>query len=415
MSYLPRFLEGKLREYAKSFPVILVTGARQVGKTTMLRHALGAKHPFVAFDPIRDIHNVRRDPDLFLKQWGGPVILDEVQYAPELLGAIKRMVDEDKTPGRFFLTGSQNFALLRNISESLAGRVMVLRLAPMTVAETAGAGKSSWLAKLLENPGKPPAQILKGFHSHRTGKNFFRQLWRGGMPGILNLKDGVLHDFFESYVQTYVDRDVRQIGDVRDVTEFRRFLGLCAALTAQEVNHSQLGRDIGMTPQSAARWLALLEGTFLWRSIPAFSNNPVKRLSHKPKGYFADTGLCAALQFISRPEALETHPQRGPLFETQMAQDLMGHLSALSGSAAVWHWRTHAGAEIDLVLERDGWHWLFEIKSSQTLPKGSLRGFDAFRETYPKAKIAGSFVLAPVDRIMPVREGVFALPYDLTG
>jgi hypothetical protein len=413
MNYRKRLIESRVLYAAKHFPVILITGARQVGKTTLLRHLFEGHYPFYTFDPVSDIHHVRENPDLFLNQIQGPAIFDEVQYVPELLNSIKRTVDTAQKPGHFFLTGSQNFSLLKSISESLAGRVFILHLHPITFGERAGAPASSWLEAILDSNTNNYSETLSGFKSLSEGRFLFDTLWRGGMPGAIDIPADLLQDYFRSYVQTYIERDVRQLADIRELQNFNRFFALCAALTAQEINHSQIGRDIGVTPQTAYRWMELLAGTFQWTQIPAFSRNPVKKLSGKAKGYISDTGLACMLQFLSTPRAIEVNPLRGRLFETAMINDIIGQISALSAKPTMYHWRTHGGAEIDFLCERDGKVWLFEIKSSESISTSHTRGFRTFKETYPDIAVSGEFILAPVVGIQKISETAWILPYDL--
>jgi predicted AAA+ superfamily ATPase len=227
------------------------------------------------------------------------------------------------------------------------------------------------------------------------------------------MPNDVLPDLFRSYVQTYVERDVRQVADVSDQQLFTRFLALCAAITGQEVNHSQLGRELGVTPQTAARWLATLTATYQWTEIPPYHGNTIKRISKRPKGYFVDTGLAAWLQRISSPEALAGHPLQGALFETHVTQDILRSAQLLQTPPRAHHWRSHAGAEVDLVLERDGQFVPVEIKSKTRVTAGDARGIRAFRETYPALRQGTAAIVAAVERVSSLGEDITVIPYDL--
>lgn len=416
MVYRHRVLEAKLRQYAKHFPVLLLVGARQVGKSTLLGHLFGRSASHVVFDPVIDVGNARVDPEFFLEQHPPPILLDEIQYAPELLGVIKRRVDRDPTAGQYFLTGSQNLAMLRTVSESLAGRVIVLELAGMSLCERLGQGQSSvpgWLEPLLlAGTGVPDFSRCRRYPQRTLPATLFSILWRGGFPGTLDLDDVVLPDVFNSYVQTYVERDLRTLADVHDQQTFARFLGLCAALTAQEINTSQLGRELGVTPQTAARWLALLRATYQWVELPAYHGNAVKRLSSKPKGYVTDTGLAAFLHRISSAEALSAHPLLGALFETHVVLDLHRQAARLPTPPQWHHWRTHAGAEVDCLLERDGIVWPIEIKCSSRVTASDASGIRAFRATYPSLRVGMGIVVAAVESVSRLTDDVVVVPYD---
>ena len=225
MQYRTRQIEKRLAALARHFKVVLITGARQVGKSTLLAHAFpGVK--MITFDPIQDVYGARLDPDLFLDNFPPPLILDEIQFAPELLPAIKRRVDRADAPGQYFLSGSQQLALLRGITESMAGRVGMLHLAPMTPLEAAGlGGEQPWLERYLAGTQDPGA-LVRGHLP--TPEGLARELWRGLLPGTLDLPNDVLPDYFHSYVETYIQRDIRLQGEIRDVMAFARFISLAA-------------------------------------------------------------------------------------------------------------------------------------------------------------------------------------------
>lgn len=417
MNYKNRHLERKILQYREVFPALLITGARQVGKSTLLSQLLGGELPHIVFDPVIDIGNARQDPEFFLAQHPPPIILDEIQYAPELLPVLKRRIDRDERPGQYFLTGSQNLALLRDISESLAGRVVVLDLGPLTLAERCGLGaqgQAPWLQVLLDAAGAlPDFSSNKRIEREAPYATVFEVLWRGGYPRTLDLDSALLAEVMQSYVRTYVERDIRTLANVQDQQQFSRFLALCAALTAQEINHSQLGREVGVTPQTAARWLGTLKATYQWLEVPPYHGNTIKRISGKPKGYFTDTGLAAFLQRISSPQALSGHPLLGALFETHVVMDLCRQFSRLDLAPQIHHWRTHGGAEVDLLLERDGICWPLEIKCKTRITPGDARGIAAFRATYPSLRQGPGLIIAPVEQVSRLRDEVLVVPYDL--
>ena len=410
MRYVYRQLSGRLRSLFEEFPVVIVTGARQVGKTTLLRHLFAGHGDYVVFDPSIDVENARREPDLFLDSHREPLILDEAQYAPELVAALKRRVDADKRPGRFLLTGSQQWQVLRNISESLAGRAVLLELSGFNTAELSGcaAGMRPWLEDWLLSPPS-----LAGREAVRRQEGVYERIFRGALPDATAVSLENLRHFHQSYRQTYIERDVRLLCDLHDHQQFGRFFQLAAALTAQEVNCSQLGRDIGLSPKSAQAWLALLRGTYQWAEIPAYHSNTLKRISGKAKGYFGDTGLACSAQAVSSPTALAGHPLAGALFETMVVNEIRRQCALMSFPPNLHHWRSHGGAEVDLLLERDGKLFPLEIKLTARPSRDDTRGFSAFRKAYPAADIAAGAVLCCTDRVFKLSENDYAIPWDL--
>ena len=407
--YRERFLSERLKHLAAAFPVVVVSGARQVGKTTLLRH-LFPGYDYVVFDASLDQEDARREPDLFLKNHPPPVVLDEIQYAPEVVAAIKRYVDRaPDTCGQFLLTGSQQWQVLQRLSESLAGRSAFLDLYGFSQQEIMGAS-TCWLRQWLEAPGDFQAWSKSAV---RFTGGLQQWLWRGFLPRATEIDEALVPDFWRGYHRTYVERDARLAGDVQDWQEFGRFVRLMSALTAQEINLSHLGREIGMTPQTASRWLHVMEGTYQWFELPAFSGNPTKRVVSRPKGYLADTGLACFHNQISSPQALGGHPLFGPLFETAIACELIKQASTMSTRPSFHHWRTAGGAEVDLVLERDGTLYPIEIKLTASPTRRHASGLEAFRDAHAHRRIGLSALICAVDEPRWIAEDVLAIPWNL--
>lgn len=392
------------------FPVVVISGARQVGKSTLLKHQFPDWN-WVTFDPIIDIGNARTDPELFLQNNPCPLILDEIQYCPELVTTIKRLVDKDKRAGLFILTGSQQWSVMKSMSESLAGRAVFIDLEGFSLSEIAeNIPQSPWLERYLDDPEGFLAERVNPLKQART---LYEQLWRGTLPEMDTLPEEFSGDYFSGYLRTYVERDVRLMLEAADWQQFGRFMQLAAALSAQEVNHSQFGRDIGVTPQTANRWLSILKGTFQWIEIPAWHGNTIKRISSKPKGYLSDTGLACHLSQITSPKALGGHPMTGALFESFVISEIRKVMTTLTQKAAFYHWRLHSGSEVDLILERDNTLYPIEIKLTSHPSKKDTRGITAFRSNYPNRSIAPGLVIAPVEKIEKLSEGSFAIPWNL--
>lgn len=404
MDYLPRKLEKRILSAAKHFKVILLLGSRQTGKSTLFKNLLpNAKT--ITFDPIQDIFDARKDPDQFLNLFPAPLILDEVQFAPELLSSLKRKVDQTEQVGGYFLTGSQNFSVLNSIAESLAGRVAIFHLDPFTPLEMLGLGaQTSWIADYLKDPVKfisnprPLMSSLPPLHEF---------LFRGGYPKVTALPLEEIDTFFFSYIQTYIERDVRLIENIENLRLFGDFLRLAAVSTSQEINASQLGRELGLSSQTARKWLNLLLYTYQWTELPPYHGNAVKRLSEKRKGYFKDTGMACHLMRLYSPESVISSMKMGPLFETWA----VNYITQEAQSASAFHWRSHGGAEVDLILERDGWLFPIEMKSKSRPGKADTTGIKAFRETYPKERIAPALIFHSGEESYPIDSETFALSW----
>jgi uncharacterized protein len=415
MRYRPRILTSRLKKLVSHFPVVVVSGARQVGKSTLLKQEFSDWN-LVTLDPAVDVGNARADPDLFLDNHRTPLILDEIQYAPELIAAIKRRVDARKTPGQFILTGSQQWSVLRSASESLAGRAVFLDLEGFCLAEIAGAtDRPHWLFRYLSHP----EQFVAGKHDRLTSVHtVYERIWRGSLPQAADLDVDLLPDFHRAYLRSYIERDVRLLADMSDWQQFGQFTRLAAALTSQEINHSQLGRDVGISPQSAQRWVALLKASFQLHEVAPFHGNTVKRISERHKAYFSDTGLACHLNAISTPTSLAGHPLCGPLFESMMVAEVRKLLATLPSPPNVWHWRTRSGAEVDLLLEQDNRLFPIEFKLTTKPTSASTTGLRALRQTYPNQHIAPGLVVCGVSTTQRLNSKVFdipevAIPWDI--
>lgn len=408
--YIPRHIGPRVQKLFQHFSCIVITGARQVGKSTLLTHLFpGIKT--VVFDPVHDVQNARKDPELFLNNNPPPLILDEIQYAPELIPIIKRQIDKTKNPGQYILTGSQQWGILKQVSESLAGRAVLSHLEGFSLGEIAKAPPSScWLEKWLTDP--------ESFLTNRPSRlslpySLFEQLWRGFLPETAFLDLEFIPDFHYSYQSTYIERDIRLLADISDIQLFGRFVRLAAAMTAQEINYSQLGREIGLTPQTAHRWLNLLQQTFVWFEVPAYSTNAIKKVSLKPKGYFTDTGQVCFSQMISSKDSIGAHPLWGALFETAVVGEIRKQCLLIPTPPRIYHWRAHSGAECDLILERDGKLFPIEIKGKTNPNRNDTKGLQAFRRDHPHLNVQKGLVIAPCEETYPISEHDIVIPWDL--
>jgi len=416
MEYRHRLLEARLEELFQYYPVVAVLGARQVGKSTMVENLFRGRAKTVVFDPVVDVGDAREDPDFFLQNNPPPVFLDEIQFAPELLASIKRRVDREKKNSRYIISGSQNLAVLRSISESLAGRVAVLRLYPMTRRETLGLVSPGFRGRISNpSPFFLEKWLANGvFDVDSGGKEAppaFTFIWRGCLPGIMELPDHLVSGYWESYLQTYIERDVRLVANIGALQTFGAFVGLLAAYSSQEINHSHLGRELGVDRKTALAWTEVAQATFQWLTIPAFSRNPVKKIAGKSKGYFVDTGFMCYLQRIGSPEAIGSHPLKGSLFETGIVMEIIKIIQSWPLKPNLYHFRSYAGAEVDLILEMNGRLWPIEIKAKSNPNRNDVRGINAFRKCFPAEDIGPGLIICSVEEPRRLTEDAVAIPW----
>ena len=372
MSYVPRHLTVTLRRAMSTFPVVLLTGARQTGKTTLLRHEFGGTHRYTSLERPEIRLRADADPVAFLNENPPPVILDEIQYVPGLLPYIKDRVDEDRTPGAWLITGSQGFGLMRGVSESLAGRVAILTLAPMAVGEGRGPPQPASLDDLLERVfGDSPGARSEVPERHEAPEETDLADWllRGGYPEP-RLNPAVDRQLWLSgYTQTYLERDVRGLTQVGDLGTFQRFLSLVASRTGTLVNLAELGREVGVTAPTARRWLSVLEASEVVFLLPAFHRNYGKRIRKSPKLYFLDPGLASFLMGLHDREAVLHGPAIGSLMETAVVGEWVKAFRSRGERPELWFWRSPED-EVDIVIERGARLYGLEVKATATPTPG---------------------------------------------
>ena len=349
---IPRNLEPKLRELAGYYPVVVVTGPRQSGKTTLCQ-ATFPDRPYVSMEALDMREFARGDPRGFLAQYVDGAIFDEIQHVPELLNYLQGEVDARPEPGRFVLTGSQHFGLSQSISQSLAGRCGILVLLP------------------------PSLEELRAFPTAPV--DLYAVLWQGAYPRIYD-RDIPAHQWLADYTATYVQRDVRQVINIGDLQAFTGFLKLCAGRTAQEINLSALGGDAGVSHNTARAWLCVLETSYLVHRLPAWHLNIRKQVVKAPKLHFLDSGLACYLLGIREPEQLRLHPLRGAIFESWVIAEIYKTHVHRGMQPGLFHYRETRGLEIDLLIERGERLEAIEIKSGATVSPDyfkNLRHFPA--------------------------------------
>ena len=372
MVYISRHMESRILELSKSYSAILLTGPRQAGKTTMLRSLaerenIGRK--YVTLDDFTERDMAKNDPALFLQLHKPPVLIDEMQYAPELFTYIKIHIDKYHNPGDFWLTGSQIFRLMRGVQESLAGRVALLHMSPLSQREIIGAPCVPFTADLnrllAEQDQIQPV----------TTPELFARLWRGSMPGLISGQTPDRNIFYSSYLSTYVERDVRDLSGSVDALKFNRFVTAIAARCSQLLNYNALAEDVDIDIATSKAWVNILETLGIIFLLHPYSNNVLKRTIKTPKVYFYDTGLVCYLTRWSSPEVAESGAMNGALLENFTVSEIMKSYQNAGLEPYLYFYRDRDAKEIDVVLESDGRLCPLEIKKTATPDKRLTRVF----------------------------------------
>ena len=377
MAYIARHMEKKVLELSKFFSALLITGPRQAGKTTMLKELAKREEigrGYVSLDDLNTRDMAKNDPKLFLQLHKPPVIIDEVQYAPELFTYIKIHVDEHHMPGAFWLTGSQIYRLMRGVQESLAGRVALLHLSPLSQREITGMPARPFAVDfdslLAESKTISPVDV----------PNMYERIWNGCMPGLLSGQ--IERDiFYSSYLSTYLERDVRELSGAIDALKFNRFVTAAAARCSQLVNFTALAEDADIDIQTAKSWLNILETLGIVFLLHPYSNNVLKRTIRTPKLYFYDTGLVCYLTRWSSAEVAESGAMSGALLENFTVSELMKSYQNTGLSPFLYFYRDRDAKEIDVLLEGNGKLFPLEIKKTATPDKRIVRTFDVIEKS----------------------------------
>ncbi len=392
--YIKRVIEKKILEFSKNFPVVMLTGARQVGKTTVLKNIeFGKKLNYVTLDYPNLRTLARTDPELFLQTYTPPIIIDEAQYAPELFPYIKIRVDENKESGQYFLTGSQVFSLMQNVSESLAGRVGILNLYGLSRAEIYAYGEKVFI----------PSNDLT-IHKNQSANDIFDAIYRGSMPAMLVNKDLKSEDYYSSYVQTYIERDVKNLAYVQNEDKFLQFMSSLAARTASELNLSDIAKDVGIDGKTAERWISILKSSGIIYLLNSYSSNIIKRIVKRPKIYFMDTGLTCYLSYWNNPRALQVSAMAGAMFETYVISEIIKTYTnkGLDPRTRLSYYRDNNKREIDLIISDNDVLYPVEIKKSASPKKSAIKHFSVINNlNKTKGKglvISMSPIILPLDK-----------------
>lgn len=401
----PRTLANVIKKVNANFPALLITGPRQVGKTTLLEICKEHNREYVTLDDI-DIRNLAiSDPALFFQIYKPPIIIDEVQYAPNLFSYMKMQIDQKKLNGMFWLTGSQKFNLMKGITESLAGRIAVLDLLGFSQAEIEGKGELS--TPFLPTPDWiDTAKTLSG-----TVKNvieIYKRIWSGSFPKAYNLEPLERDIFYRSYIQTYIQRDVRDILNITDENAFHRFIGIVAARSGQLLNYADLARDTGIDNKTAKSWLSILETSGLVYLLQPYRTNLTKRLVKAPKLYFLDTGLCSYLTKWPNHEALEAGAMSGAILETYIFTEILRSYWHNGLEAHFYYYRDADQKEVDLLIEVGDTLYPIEFKKTATPSINATRHFQVLAKL--NKKIGQGAVICLVEKHLPLSNSVIAIP-----
>ena len=407
--YITRHMEKPVMELNEQYPVLLLTGPRQVGKTTMLEHLIeveGKGRKKVSLDDLTLRELAKTDPKMFFQLYQPPLLIDEVQYAPELFPYIKIMVDERHQPGDFWLTGSQLFKMMEGVQESLAGRVALLHLSPLSQSE------------IMKRPPEPPFSLELPLLSERqNGRQMlntpevFQRIHQGGMPALVTGTYSNASIFYSSYIDTYMERDVRRLSNDIDSLKFLRFLRSVAARTSQQVNYKGIADDAEIDQTTAKNWLHVLEALGIIFLLEPYSNNVLRRPVSTPKLYFYDSGIVCYLTRWSSPETAMEGAMSGALLENYTVAEIIKTYQNAGQEPFLYYYRDKDAREIDLILERDGKLFPIEIKKMASPPKKLTKVFDLIDKS-PLQRGTGA-ILCMADQLGAFDQNNLIVPISL--
>lgn len=407
MQYITREIERKFGQMNSFFKAVLVTGARQVGKTTMLKHlAEGTSRTYVSLDDIMARELAQSDPALFFQTYKPPILIDEVQHAPQLFGQIKIMCDNSDETGLFWLTGSQQYNMMKNVRETLAGRIGILELYSLSQREKQGVLSDEPLDFSFEG-----LQKRQALAAPNNIVDVFEHIWRGGMPQVLYADEEMRQEYFNSYVNTYLLRDAAEVGGITDTVKFTKLLKACAALTAEQVNYATLASAADISEPTAKEWVKILQGLGIIYLLRPYSNNELKRLVKTPKLYFCDTGLCAFLSMWLTRDTLINGAASGHYYENYVVIELLKNYAYSKTKANLSYYRDSNAKEIDVIVELNGLVHPLEIKKSASPDRRESKKFTLLDKISVPRGNGG--IVCMCDRPVPIDEMNTFIPSNL--
>jgi predicted AAA+ superfamily ATPase len=407
MQYITRSLERKFSRMSEFFKAVLVTGARQVGKTTMLRHlAEEQNRTYVTLDNLIARNLAKTDPIMFFQTYKTPIVIDEVQYAPELFPQIKIICDESNETGIFWLTGSQQFEVMKNVRESLAGRIGILELYSLSKNEKESVifekNLDFSLSCLLERQTIAEKNDIIKVYEH---------IWRGGMPQVLNADAEQRQEYYNAYVNTYLMRDVAELGGVTDSLRFGKFLTACAALISEQINYKTLADTTEISQPTAKDWLRLLEGMGIVYLLQPYMNNALKRLTKTPKLYFLDTGLAAHLSMWPTRETLMNGAASGHYFENFVVSEMLKNFAYSKNKVNMTYYRDSNAKEIDILIEQGNAVHPLEIKKSANPNNREIMKFNVLEKASVEQGCGG--IICMCEEVIPIDSKNCFIPCNL--
>ena len=407
MEYINRDAERKFLKMSGFFKAVLVTGARQVGKTTMMKHlSEGTERTYVSLDNSMVRALAKSDPVLFFQTYKPPILIDEVQKAPELFEQIKIICDNTEEKGLIWMTGSQQYNMMSKVRETLAGRIGIMELYGLSQREKRGASFDDELDFSLS------ALQLR---QRKTEKNdvvkVFRGIWEGGMPAVWNADEEMRNEYFNSYVDTYLMRDVSESGGIVDAVRFRKFLSCCAALVGQQVNYATLAEGAEISAPTAKEWLNILQGLHIVYLLQPYANNELKRLSKTPKLYFCDTGLCAVLSMWLTSDTLMNGAASGHYYENYVVMELVKNYAYSKSKANLTYYRDSNAKEIDVFVEENNTIHPLEIKKSSAPDKREIKKYELLDKTSLLHGAGG--IVCMCEEPLPIDENNCFIPSNL--
>ncbi len=407
MKYIKRELERKFLKMNSHFKAILVTGARQVGKTTMLKHlAEGTNRTYVSLDNRMARELAQTDPVLFFQTYQPPILIDEIQKAPGLFEQIKIMCDESDEKGQFWITGSQQYQMMKQVRETLAGRIGILNLYSLSQREKQDVLIDDDLNLSLQGL----LQRQKLFQKNNI-VTVYEHIWKGGMPDVQEVDREIREEYFNSYVETYLIRDATEVGGVSDTVKFSKFLSACAALVSQQVNYATLAEASDISEPTAKVWLNILEGLGIVYLLKPYENNELKRLVKMPKLYFCDTALCAYLSMWLSPETLMNGAASGHYYENYVVMEFVKTYAYSKSKANLSYYRDSNAKEIDLFIEENDTIHPIEIKKSASPNRREIKKYSVIDKTSLKRGSGG--IVCMCEEVIPIDSDNCFIPSNI--